>query len=150
MGGGTVKLIILDSNYSSPSESLISNVQDIIFPLNDSDNIGIAPIGHNVTVVGATQKLINITTNVVLQKNYTLSSVKDNIDKAIEEYLLSLRKKWATTDNVIVRIAHLETRILGVEGVLDIANTTVNNQTGNIQLDIDEVPVKGMVVINNE
>lgn len=149
-GGGTVKLIILDSNYSVPSATLVSDVQDVVFPSGESNTIGLAPIGHDVTVVGATGLNINIETTITLQENYTFSVVEDAINDAIEEYLLSLRKNWATIDNVIVRIAQLETKILGVEGVLDIADTTINSQTGNIQLDSDKVPILGTVVVNNE
>lgn len=149
-GGGTVKLIILDSNYNAPSDTLVSNVQDIVFPKNNSNSIGIAPIGHNVTVEGAIQKIINVQTNVILQKNYTLEAVLEDIKGAIAEYLLSLRKKWAINDNVIVRVAQIETRILGIEGILDINNTKINNQTGNIQLNDNEIPIFGQVVIQNE
>lgn len=84
---------------------------------------------------------------MILQKNYTLEIVIEDIKEAVAEYLLSLRKKWATTDNVIVRVAQIETRILGIEGILDIDNTTINNQTGNIQLNDNDIPVLGEVVI---
>lgn len=149
-GGGTVKLILLDSDYNIPSAALINEVQETVFPLENNGNLGIAPIGHNVTVVGATSETINVATTIILESNYTLDAIKDNIDNAIEEYLLSLRKKWATTDNIVVRIAQLENKILGVDGVLDISNTTINSQSGNIQLEIDEVPILGTVVVNNE
>lgn len=148
-GGGTVKLILLDSNFNIPSNTLISDVQEIIFP-NNSSNLGIAPIGHDVTVVGAIKKTINVETIITLENNYTLDSMQNNIKEAIEEYFLSLRKKWATIDNIVVRIAQLENKILGVDGVLDISNTTINSQTGNIQLEIDEVPILGTVVVSHE
>ncbi len=52
-GGGTVKLIILDSNYNKPSLTLINEVQTAVDPVqNQGKGYGIAPIGHVVTVVG--------------------------------------------------------------------------------------------------
>ncbi|MBR3697613.1 MAG: baseplate J/gp47 family protein [Clostridia bacterium] len=149
-GGGTVKLILLDSDYNVPSATLISDVQEIVFPTGNNGNLGIAPIGHNVTVVGAASETINIETTITLENNYTLNSIQDSINEAIEEYFLSLRKKWATVDNIVVRIAQLENKILGVDGILDISDTTINSQTGNIQLEINEVPILGTVVVNNE
>lgn len=145
-GGGTVKLILLDSTYNIPTDLLIETVQSEVFP-EDNENIGIAPIGHDVTVVGAVPITININTNITLQDNYTMENIVYNIKEAIESYLLELRKQWASSDNIIVRVSQLETRILGVNGVLDIENTSINSQSGNIQLNSDEVPILGEVVI---
>lgn len=43
-GGGTVKLMILDSNYNKASNELISRVQETICPNENSNGIGLAPI----------------------------------------------------------------------------------------------------------
>lgn len=43
-GGGTVKLIILDSNYSKASNVLIEEVQNAICPNSSNEGAGIAPI----------------------------------------------------------------------------------------------------------
>lgn len=43
-GGGTVKLIITDSNYNIASNVLIENVQNIICPSVSDKGIGLAPI----------------------------------------------------------------------------------------------------------
>lgn len=145
-GGGTVKLILLDSTYNTPSNVLIEQVQEKVFP-NNSENIGIAPIGHDVTVIGAKAITININTKITLQDNYTLDSIKNDIKESVENYLLDLRKKWATTESIIVRVSQIETRILGVEGILDIENTSINSQQGNLQLNFDEIPILGKVVI---
>ena len=52
-GGGTVKLVILNSSFSKPSSELISYVQTAIDPVtNQGEGLGLAPIGHVVTVVG--------------------------------------------------------------------------------------------------
>ncbi len=147
-GGGTVKLIILDSTYSIPSNTLIDTIQETVFPLH-SDSIGIAPIGHNVTVSKAIGVTINVNTEITLQEGYTIESLKDEIDEVVESYLLELRKKWSNSENIIVRVSQLETRILGVEGVLDIENTLINSQSSNLQLNFDEVPILGEVVITN-
>ena len=54
-GGGTVKLIITNSTYGVPDESLVDYVQEQVDPTGDQTGLGIAPIGHVVTVVGAEQ-----------------------------------------------------------------------------------------------
>ena len=53
-GPGTVKLVITGSDYQPPSDTLINTVQTAIDPTqNSGDGIGLAPIDHEVTVVGA-------------------------------------------------------------------------------------------------
>jgi len=43
-GGGTVKLIILDSNYSKASDLVVSTVQEVICPNKEENGVGLAPI----------------------------------------------------------------------------------------------------------
>ena len=59
-GGGTVKLIIIDSEYNIASDTLVNTVQEAIDPAPQGTGTGIAPIGHTVTVVSAVEKSIEI------------------------------------------------------------------------------------------
>ena len=72
-GGGTVKLVITDSDYGVPSEELIERVQSVIDPTeNHGDGIGLAPIDHVVTVAGVTKTRINVVTSVTFAEGYSL------------------------------------------------------------------------------
>ena len=52
-GGGTVKLVVLDSEYKKPTTELIDLVQTTIDPIqNQGTGLGLAPVGHVVTVTG--------------------------------------------------------------------------------------------------
>lgn len=50
-GGGTVKLIIINSDFGVASSTLVKAVQEAIDPDPQGTGSGIAPIGHTVTVV---------------------------------------------------------------------------------------------------
>ena len=63
------------------------------------------------------------------------------IDEVIENYLLELRKTWADEDHLIVRISQIETRLLGIKGIVDINGTTINGAADNLTLGKYEVPV---------
>lgn len=53
-GGGTVKLRLLDSDNNIPSSELLELVQTQVDPVqNSGEGLGIAPIGHSVTVESA-------------------------------------------------------------------------------------------------
>ena len=147
-GGGTVKLTIIDSSFDVPSEELIDAVQNEIDPVGHSgEGLGLAPIGHVVTVVGVTGKTVNITTNITYATGWDWSSAKSYVMDAIDKYFKELGQEWENADDngLIVRISQLESKILGCECVLDIQETTLNGSTSNLSLAVDEIPVRGTV-----
>lgn len=146
-GGGTVKVTIIASDWSEPTPSLIEGVQQIIDPVA-GQGIGIAPIGHSVTIDGATAVTINVETSITLSSGVTVGQVQNEIEAVIAAYLLGLRKDWARQSQLIVRVAQIEARILTVTGVVDVNNTGINGQALNITLGADEVPELGMVALN--
>lgn len=138
-GGGTVKLTILDSDYNKASGTLISKVQKKIDPSKLGDGLGIAPIGHIVTVDTATDVPINIHLNLTFDDTYSFATLETTIEDVIKDYLLELRKDWSNQPHSIVRIAQIDTRILQVEGVIDIVDTKINGSNVNYQLEPYEI-----------
>lgn len=136
-GGGTVLLTIIASDYSVPTTELITSVQASI---EDT-----APIGHVVTVKGVKGVKIAISTQITYQDGWDWTSAGDYIKSAIDEYFLSLAKTWEGETNLIVRISGIEQKILACVGVLDVQNTTLNGAVANIQLEVNEIPVRGEV-----
>ena len=145
-GGGTVKLVVIDSSFNKPSTKLIDDIQQAIDPLaTKGKGYGIAPIGHTVTVEGVGETIVTIATNITLQSGYTWEDVKPILTASINEYLSELRKTWADSQNIVVRIAYIETRALATTGVLDITNTTINGLAQNLSVDANNIPVLGEV-----
>ena len=142
-GGGTVKLTIIDSSFNKASSVLIEKVQEEIDPSNDANGIGIAPIGHIVTVDTVEEITVNITSNITFEEHYTFERLKDQITKLIEEYLLDLRHQWADNDELVVRISQIENKILSVEGVVDITDTQINGVASNLVLTEYQIPKLG-------
>lgn len=148
-GGGTVKIVFLDSEYSIPTTELVNKVQTTLDPIpNQGKGLGLVPVGHVVTVKGAQGMDININTNLVLNKDITIGQVQQDIENTIKEYLLNLRKGWHEEDNIIVRISQIEARILNVEGIADIFNTKINSKEENLTLGPEEVPMLKEVVLS--
>lgn len=141
-GGGTVKLIIIDSEYHVASVELVKAVQEAIDPDPQGTGTGIAPIGHTVTVVSAEAFAVDVSCNITLVEGYQLVTVKTKIKEALEAYFLDMRKAWEN-GGLVVRISQIENRILGVDGVLDVINTTANGSTENLVLEVDQLPIMG-------
>lgn len=145
-GGGTVKLVIINSDFDKPSDVLINSVQTAIDPTqNQGTGVGIAPIGHIVTVVGCGETSVDVTTKITFQEGWDWEALKPYAEQAIDDYFKELASDWASSDNIIVRISQIEIRLLNLTGVLDIADTTLNGIAHNLTIDADNIPIRGEV-----
>lgn len=144
-GGGTVKLTILSSENLPPAEELVALVQNEIDPPPQGTGLGLAPIGHTVTVCGAQAVIITVNAALTFQDGTGWEDIKPEAEKAVNEYFASLRSQWAGSASLIVRISQIETRLLSLDGVLDIQGTAINGNEKNIQLPEDSVPILGEI-----
>lgn len=147
-GGGTVKLIILNSDYNAASNVLIGKVQNIICPELTDEGTGLAPIGHKVTIVTPEETKINIKTKITLSSGAVLETVQGRIKDALNGYLLELRKTWEDSISLVVRVSQIESTILNVEGVLDVSATTINKQASNLEVTQEYLPVLGTLEVS--
>ena len=145
-GGGTVKLIIINSDFGVASSTLVKAVQEAIDPDPQGTGSGIAPIGHTVTVVSAVGKTVNINSRITLNDGYQWSQVKPKAEETLEAYFLEMRKNWEK-GNLVVRISQIENRLLNLDGILDVADTQLNNVASNLALAQEEIPLLGGVYI---
>ncbi len=144
-GGGTVKLTVLDSEFNKATYSLIESVQNEIDPTKDGSGVGIAPIGHIVTVDTASEVMIDISTDITFKASYDFNIKESEIVEVMEQYLLELRQEWALNDSDFVRIGQIEFRIMNIEGVVDIQNTKINGVDSNFSVGKYEIPVLGVL-----
>lgn len=145
-GGGTVKLVLINSDFGVPSSILIEDVQTKIDPKqNQGKGIGMAPIGHVVTVAPCEETEINVKTNITFKDGWDWPSCQMYIDKVIDDYFLELAESWEKEENIIVRISQIESRLLDVEGVLDVKDTTLNDVSENVIIYSDNIPSRGEV-----
>lgn len=148
-GGGTVKVVFLDSSFNVPTPELIDKVQTIIDPVpNQGKGLGIAPVGHVVTVKSSTNIEVVIKATLSLKRGLTPGQVQSEVENVINEYLLKLRKEWQDNDTTIVRVSQIEARILDIEGIADIFHTSINDKEENLTLGPEEVPVVKAVVLS--
>lgn len=145
-GAGTVKLTIINSEYKKSSDELIQKVQNEIDPSMEGTGKGLAPIGHKVTVVSVDEVTVNLSTTFTFDSGKSFEELSEKIKVKIETYLAEIRKKWAESTNQIVRLSQIESRILSVEGILDVAGTKINQSSENLTLSEFQIPVLGGVV----
>lgn len=145
-GGGTVGATIISSEFDIPSEELIESVQSAIDPeVNHGDGLGLAPFGHTVTINGVTGTTVDVATTLTFLDGWNWSEVETYVYDAIDKYFLEIAKDWEDAESIAVRISQLESRILSIEGIIDINGTTLNGNAENLILTKDTIPVRGVV-----
>lgn len=145
-GGGTVKLVVTTSAGGVPSQELVASVQAAIDPEGyQGEGKGLAPIDHCVTVAGVTGCTVAVSAKLTFQDGYTWAGLASAVEAAIQGYLDEVIAAWADDAASVVRVGHVEARILGVNGVLDAAETKLNGTAANLTLQADQIPLLGEV-----
>lgn len=156
-GGGSVKTVILGTDFNLASSELISNVQELIDPTPQGEGLGQAPIGHTVTVATATAKSIDIGLDLVSEAGYTPEQIKTLVTPILNDYLLSIRKDWDKANDFNVHTlnifrANIIAAAIVLPQILNITNVTLNGKSQDLSLtenaQLQELPVLGEVVIN--
>jgi len=102
-----------------PESSLVEYVQNELDPIgHQGTGKGIAPIGHIVTVEGTTTESINIETKLTYQTEL---------------------------NSIVVRISQIETRLLNIEGIIDIEGTKINALEKNYIVSENSIVTLGTV-----
>lgn len=140
---GKITIVIVDTTYKNASRELIKNVANILAPTEDGEGAGLAPIGHKITVVGAEKQTVNVKTRITVERD--IDNITRDLTKAVEEYLHELRTGFGSDEATVVRISAIENKILGIKGVIDVSNTTINGVEKNLTIEDKSIPVIGEV-----
>ena len=145
---GTVKLVIMASDYKAPTPTLLEEIQTAIDPeQNAGEGLGLAPIGHVVHVTGVTPEEVDIALHLTYASGWDWDAVKSYVEAVIDAYFVELSQDWASSDFLTVRISQIESRILSEcsNMITDIGGTKINGQENNLALGPDSIPARGEV-----
>jgi uncharacterized phage protein gp47/JayE len=134
-GPKTVKVVLLDTEKTAPSQSIIDAVAEYIE--------SVRPINADVEVVGATEVPINVSATLTLAAGKTATDAQTEFEALLTDYLKSL----AFVDP-IVRYSKIASLLLDCPSVVDYSNLTVNGGTANVTIADGEVAVKGTVTFS--
>lgn len=157
-GGGTVKCSIIDTEYNSVSQEVVNKVQGLVDPVvNSGKGLGLAPIGHKVTVCTPSKITINVQAKIQVLNGYTIDQLRNEIVDVINRYLLSLRKNWGIADDfnryaLTIYRSQVTAKILGVIGVANVSSVNINNKDEDLVLlenpTTQQLPMLGEVVLS--
>jgi len=158
-GGGTVKLSLIGADWMPVSQQLIETVQLAVDPPpNQGLGYGTAPIGARVTVATPEAVPVDVSATLTLGAGYEMEQLRPLVEKAVGDYLLSVRQAWAAPDagrlthySCWVYLARVTAALLLIPGVVNATGVTLNGGTKDFQLvetgQLQQVPVLGEVAL---
>ena len=157
-GGGTVKVSIVDAELLPVTSDFIAFVQNLVdpdsMPNGTGTGLGIAPIGHQVTVVTASEVVIDIEANVRISNQHSIGQLRGLMIANINTYLQSVHQQWGMgTDlnvySIEIYVAQIIATIVAVPGVINVTDIKLNGQRNDLTLeetsDKQELPLLGTV-----
>lgn len=146
-----VQVIITDNEYGKASQDTIEKVTEQLKGINtgteeyDLDSgYGVIPIGHFVTVDTVRELVINIATTISVRED--TEDLHKDIEAEVKIYLDEIKRNFGqSTEPETIRISQIESRILDIDGVIDVYGTKINGQGNNLKLAKYQVPKIGSV-----
>ena len=137
---GVVTIILLDANHEPANDELCQAVSNHILSPDDPMQ-RLTSINATVIVRPPTAVTIEVSAKITLDKATTLDNVKAVFANKLKNYLNS-------TPSVGIKYSAVAALLYNTEGVVDYQNLRINNDTANIDIEQDELPVCGIEHIN--
>jgi uncharacterized phage protein gp47/JayE len=157
-GGGTVKLSVVDSTFAPANPAFLDILQATIDPENFSgEGMGLAPIGHKVTVTAPAGLAVDVTATVTLKEGSTLAAAQAEAAEEIRIYIESVAKAWGTPDalnnyRASIYTAQIAAAILRSPSVGNATSVLVNGSADDLMLtqsaELQQIPLIGTVTLN--
>jgi uncharacterized phage protein gp47/JayE len=152
-----VKVCVIGADFSLASPTLVDEVQTALDPeQNQGIGLGLAPVGHIVTVATPDPVPVNVQANLTLRPGVTLGQVETEIKQAFSAYLLECRKLFgaSTSTNayaVNVYRARVSTAMMQTDGVVNVTDVLLNGADADLFLAqtalVQQLPVDGTVTL---
>ena len=133
-GAGCVKVYVSAQNDAEVTESLKNNVKDYI----KSKQI----INADLSVYPLTYKPLNISANIILKSGFSIDDVLENFQILLKQYLISKPS--------LVSYLYISNLLFEVDGIEDVSNYLLNNNTQSVGIEKLEVPVVGTINLTVE
>nr|WP_297181141.1 baseplate J/gp47 family protein [uncultured Agathobaculum sp.] len=135
-GPGTVKVIIADMALQPVTEELRAEVAAYIETQR--------PVTAEVTVVGAAGVPVDVSVTVSTDGTVSKLNTQQELTERLAEYLGEI----AFTDGAAVVYNRVLALVMGLPGVTDCTDLTINGGTVNLPLAKDEIPLLGTVTVS--
>lgn len=130
---GSVLLSIVDPTYNPITTEFAKNLKEQIDPEESTgEGIGIAPIGHYVTITTPVKKTVNIRLAIEFVNIETIETIQEDVEKKIKEYFTSVRQSFGQDVNLTIYRARIIEKVLELKSVLNVKDVKLNEKMADI------------------
>jgi uncharacterized phage protein gp47/JayE len=130
---GSVLLSVVDPLYNPITTEFARNLKEQIDPEDSTgQGIGIAPIGHYVTITTPTRQDVDVALTIEFLKTETIETIQEEVERKIEEYFLSIRQSYKQDVNLTIYRARIIEKVLELEFVLNVTDVKLNGEMNDI------------------
>jgi uncharacterized phage protein gp47/JayE len=141
-GVGTVKVLVLGTDYKPAAAEIVADVQEYIDPGKTGLGDGKAPCGATVTVAAPANLAIDITATITWAVGADAAKALAAFQAAIDAYL----KAIVFTGQPVV-YNRIGSMLIGIEGVVNYTDLMINGGATDIPVGDEEVATRGAVTI---
>ena len=130
---GSVLLSVVDPLYNPITDEFARNLKEQIDPEDSTgQGVGIAPIGHYVTITTPTRQDVDVALTIEFLKTETIETIQEEVERKIEEYFLSIRQSYGQDVNLTIYRARIIKKVLELEFVLNVTDVKLNGEMNDI------------------
>lgn len=130
---GSVLLSVVDPLYNPITNEFAQNLKEQIDPEDSTgQGIGMAPIGHYVTITTPTRQDVDVALSITFVNTETTETIQEEVERKIEEYFLSIRQSYAQDVNLTIYRARIIEKVLELEFVLNVTDVKLNGKMNDI------------------
>ena len=134
-GQGEVLCSIVDGVYDPVPQNIIAAVKEELDPVDkEGEGVGLAPIGHTVTVTTPERYTCDVYAVVALKGGLILDEVKPELVELLENYFLYLRSTFAQDVIISVFRARLSETLLQSPSLLNVDNVMINGFAADLTM----------------
>ena len=152
---GSVLLSVVDPQYNPVSEEFAALLKEKIDPESNTGNgVGIAPIGHFVTITTPTRRPVNVALSLEIVIDTDEGELYEQIVEILEAYFLSVRQQFKQDVRLAVYRSRIIERLLtGCASIINVRDCLLNGADADVvytdeaQLRMQNLPYVGEVTI---
>jgi uncharacterized phage protein gp47/JayE len=155
-GGGSVLLSVVDPTYNPISSQFADSLKEQIDP-EDGNGVGIAPIGHIVTITTPVEETVDVELTLAIEENAVQGEITSEVETVLREYFQSVRKEFAQDVSLaIYRARIIDVLFDNISDILNVTNVLLNNTDADIVytdeglIGYQYLPKLGEVTVNYE
>lgn len=145
-GQSVIPCYIQAADYGVPTNTLLAEIKEIMDPDGmEGEGAGLCPMGHILDLHAVEGVDIDVTATFTFDAGYTFAMLETAMKTAVSEYISEQASGWQNSSSIIIRRAMIESKLLAITGIIDIADLLLNEDDENITVGEYQVPVMGTI-----